>query len=68
MLITTNDDQVVHSYSSYADSIELGSLSEAQAITLLNEESGCSGEGAQQIISSDFIRRVPLDIIRWVCS
>ena len=42
----------------------MGSMSEANAVSLLNKVSGYKGEGAEEVANSHYVGKMPLDVAR----
>ena len=62
--MTTNEDRIVQYHNDCADCLELQPMSEEDAIALLDKVSGCSGEGARDIVNSQYVDRAPIEIAR----
>ena len=64
ILVTTRQDGIFPYPTDCAKPYMMGSMSEANAVSLLNKVSGYEGEGAEEVVNSHYVRKMPFDVAR----
>ena len=64
ILVTTRYEGIIPYPNACAKPYMMGSMSEANAVSLLNKVSGYEGEGAEEVVNSHYVGKMPLDVAR----
>ena len=64
ILVTTRHDGIIPYHNTCAVRYEVPPMSEANAVSLLNKVSGYEGEGAEEVVNSHHVGKMPLDVVR----
>jgi len=65
ILVTTRYDRIVPSDNNrYAKLYPIHTMPEKDAISLLHKVSGVEEEGAEAVVNSHYVGRMPLDVVR----
>jgi len=64
ILVTTRDQRVIPYHNCYAENYSLRPMSEEDAVSLLHKVSGLEEEGADEVVNSHYVGKIPLDVVR----
>ena len=64
ILVTTRYDGIIPYTNSFAKHYTMLPMSEVNAVSLLNKVSGYEGDGAEDVVNSHYVGKMPLDVAR----
>ena len=64
VLVTTRYDRIIPYHNNCALHYTMPPMSETDAVSLLSKVSGYEGEGAEDVVNSYYVGKMPLDVAR----
>lgn len=64
ILVTTRYDAIIPINNNFVMPYTMTPMSEANAVSLLHKVSGYEGDGAEAVVNSHYVGKMPLDVAR----
>ena len=64
ILVTTRHQRLIPYHNPFAEYYSIRPLVEKDAVSLLHKVSGFEEEGAEAVVNSHYVGKIPLDVVR----